>query len=357
MTTRRAASAAEPSRGFTRGFSRARLANLVLLAVVACEHGEPFAVVPPDSVGPFTDALPRRLTFNPLADVTPSVIGDTVAFSRTDPNRADGDQCLALLPLEGGRLYRTLCAGRTASDTVRDTWTFPVVSPDRGRVAFVREREVLASGRLLTRELVIAPLQAPDSAAIVVAGVYHLPDGGLGNAFRDPAWSGDAAVRFLGGLETSGANASFEPRGVFEVIVGDDPSPDPQSIPELADAVAYAQREDGGVYFVSGSDPAGVYQWVPGAAPILATQFDCLDGSTFAGLTAVTAGAGGVAVLATCVYEGAGPRARLLWSDLDASGASRALDLPFVPERVAGVPGRRWLIVEAAGDLWLVGLP
>lgn len=327
-----------------------------LFAFVACSHGEPFASAPPDSLGPLTAALPRLLTFNPDADVTASAAGDTLVFSRRDEGRADGDYCLALLPLEGGRLYRTRCAGGLEPDTILDVWTYPVISPDRGRLAYLRDREVVASGRSLGRALVIAPWTIPDSATIVVRGSYPLSDTTVGNAFREPAWAGDGAIRFLGGLEESGPNATFVPGGVWEVAIGADPAPAPQRIPELADAVGFSQREDGGVYFVSSSDPAALYQWMPGGTPSGVAPLNCADGATLVQVTAVAAGMGGVAAIGICLTP-AGPQTRLLWDPLDAGGPVSWLRLPVTPQRVAGVPGRPRLIVEAGGDLWLVGIP
>ncbi|HET7039154.1 MAG TPA: hypothetical protein VFH97_04660 [Gemmatimonadales bacterium] len=331
-------------------------ALFALFALFACSHGEPFASAPPDSLGPFTSTLPRPLTLNPAADVTPSAAGDTVVFSRQDEGRPDGDYCLALLPLEGGTLYGTRCAGGLEPDTVRDAWLNPVISPDRARLAYLRDREVVRSGRELGHVLVVAPWTFPDSATIVVRGSYPLSDTTVGNAFRRPAWAGDGAIRFLGGLEESGPNATFVPGGVWEVPVGADPAPEPHRIPELADAVAFSQRGDGAVFFLSGSDPTGVYQWLPGTAPSPVAPFTCDDTATLAQLTAVAAGTGGVAAIGTCLTP-AGSRIRLLWNPLDSGGPVRWLRLPVEPEHVTGVPGRPRLIVESGGDLWLVGIP
>jgi hypothetical protein len=350
----RAASAAEPSRGFTRGFPRAPVALATLLAALACGHGEPFGATPPGALEPLDPTLPRRLTFNSAADVSPSVVGDTIVFSRQDSGRADGDVCLALLPVEGGRLYRTACAHGTSADTVRDSWLRPAVSPDRRRVAFLYERRAVASGGLLSRALVVASFDAPDSVAVTVAGSYDLPGGGLGNGFHQISWADDVTVRFLGGTETSGANASFVPAGVFQFPVGTDPSPDPQIVPDLADATLYAVNDDGTVYFVSGTDGA-VYRWTAGSAPVLDGPFDCLDGSGFGGLTGLAVSGGVLSVIATCLYPQTPPRSRLLARDL-SGGAPRSIEVPFLPAGVAGVPGRPWVVLEVAGDLWLAAL-
>jgi hypothetical protein len=65
---------------------------------------------------------------------------------------------------------------------------------------------------------------------------------------------------------------------------------------------------------------------------------------------------GGVlSVIATCLYPEVPPASRLLARDV-TGGTARGIDLPFVPEAIAGVPGRPWVVVEVAGDLWLAAL-
>lgn len=324
----------------------------VVLCAAACTHPEPFAAAPPDTVGPYSTGPLRRLTFNPTADVFASAIGDTVVFSRTDPGRADGDQCLALLPLEGGRLHRTACARGALADSVQDQWTQAAISPDRRLVALVRARTVVGSGQELSRALVVASLDAPDTALVSVAAAYPLPGGGDGNAFRRLTWQGNGTVRFLGGLETSGANASFIPAGVFEVAVGSGATAPPQPVAELAGALDYGVGDDGTVYLVTGTE---ILRWTPGAAATPVAQFDCLDGSGFQGFRGIAVGAGEVAALAECDYPDVGPVVRLFAQSL-AGGLPRPVTIPFAPDRIAGVPNRPWIVVEAAGDLWLVAL-
>ena len=325
-----------------------------LLLAGGCGHGEPFGTTTPGPLDLLDPTLPRRLTFNVAADVGPSVIGDTLVFSRADPNRADGDVCLALLPVAGGRLTRVACAGGPTTNTVRDSWLDPAISPDRRRVAFVHERRAIATGSLVGRALVVAALDDPASVALRVTRLYPLPGGGLGNGFHRLSWAGDNAVRFLGGLETVGSRGGFLPSGVFEVPVGGDSAPVAQVVPELTDAIAYAVGEDDTVYFASGADSA-FYRWAAGSPPVPDGPWDCPGGSGFGGFTDVAAGGDVLAVIVICIDPVAGPRRRLLARDV-AGGTARAIDLPFEPEAVAGVPSRPWVVVEAAGDLWLVAL-
>jgi hypothetical protein len=176
----------------------------------------------------------------------------------------------------------------------------------------------------------------------------------LGNGFHKLSWANPATVRFLGGTETVGVFGGFVPGGVFEFTVGSDSTAVVRAIPELADAALYATLDDGSVLFVSISD-GGLYRWTPGSAPVAEPPFDCADGSTFAGITDLGVSGQIVAAVVTCIYPDAGPRSRLVSRDLGDT-VVRSVGLPADPVAISGVPAQGRLIVEAAGDLWLVAL-
>jgi hypothetical protein len=326
-----------------------------VLALVACGHSEPYAVVPPDAVGPFTSTFPRRLTFNPLGDITPSVVGDTLVFSRREPHRPDRDRCLALLPVEGGRLHRTSCARGALADSVRDVWIYPTVSPDRQRVAFVRERYRLVPGFLLDRAIVVAALSAPDSGSVVATGAYRLPDGGLGDGFRHLTWVDDATLRFLGGIERIGGGAveGFVPAGVFELSVSGSEPTEPRIVAELADALAYAPGTDGETFFRRAGDPFGVWRVAPGSPAAEAARFESLDTAVLQSVADIALVGDALVAIATFVYP-EGATVDLLVRRALAGGPQEVESVAFTPQRLVGVPGRDLVVVEAAGDLWLV---
>lgn len=353
-----------PDRRGTTSLAGALLASSLAAgaAGVACGHTEPFATLPPGAVGPYPGGLPRQLTFNPLPDETASVHGDTLVFSRLDADRADGDRCLAFLPVEGGRLLREACARGALSDNTRDAWLYPAISPDGRRVAFVRERGSLHSGVPQERALVVAPLDAPDSAVVVVRGVFPTPTGQLGNAFQKITWRDDGTLRFLGGVESSvnGTLGGFVPLGVFEIAADAAPTTPPVAIPELANAVAYDPANDGSVYFIPGADPTAVYRWVPDSAPAPEARFGNTGGAILLRLTDVALADSVIAVIGVCQLEG-GTQARLSWIDLASGGSQYDVFTFSAARRLAGVPGRRLVVLEAAdggdSDLWLVGFP
>jgi hypothetical protein len=334
----------------------ARRPMLLLIVALGCGHSEPFSTAPREPLGPAVSTLPRRLTFNTRSDITPSVAGDTIVYSRSDANRADGDRCLAFLPLEGGTLYRTACARGALADSVRDSWLYAAVSPDGRRVAFVRERLLYRAGNLLERSLVVAPLEAPDSAQVVVGG-YELPGGGIGSGYRDLTWRDDLTLRFLGGVEVAGGGAvdGFESHGVFEVAPGGDAVGMPTAVPELADATAYAPGDDGALYFVP-RDSTAVYRLAGGAPAEAAVRFSGVGGAVLIGLTDVAVSGGVVAVIGIVVFPESGPVPQLLVANLSAGTPPSVVPLVVPPERLAGVPGSGRVVVESRGDLWLVAI-
>src|SRR5258708_27498816 len=82
----------------------ARVALPVLLAAFACDHPTPPEPGSYGPQGPFSTAIPRRLTFNPGQDLTPAWLPDgsgiIYQFQRLD--EPDVDRCLGILPAAGG---------------------------------------------------------------------------------------------------------------------------------------------------------------------------------------------------------------------------------------------------------------
>jgi len=335
---------------------RPRRLALVLGFALGCSHSEPFSTLPPDPLGPTGTTLPRRLTFNARSDITPSVAGDTLVYSRVDADRADGDRCLALLPIEGGTLVAARCARGNLADSVRDSWLYPAISPDRQRVAFARERLQYRAGSLLERTLVVAPIGAPDSAVVVVDG-YALPDGGFASGYRDVTWRDDTTLRFLGGIESAGGGAvgGFSGRGVFEVALVGDPAGVPVLVPGTAGAIDYGIGEDGAVYILPGGS-AAVFRLVDGSAPEEIARFTGVAETPLVGLTGMAVSDGVVAVIGDLFYPEVGTVPQLLVIDVANGGPQTAIPLLFTPQRLAGVPGGGRIVVESNGDLWLVAV-
>jgi hypothetical protein len=335
----------------------------IVTTAAACGHTEPFTVTSPDTVGPFPGGLPRRLTFNPLSDEMPFAYGDTLVFSRRDADRPDGDRCLAFLPVEGGRLLREACARGSTSDATRDAWLHPAISPDGRRVAFVRERGSILGGAPDERALVVAPLDQPDSAMVVVQRLFSTPSGVTGNAYRELTWRGNDTLRFLGGHESliNGELGGFVPLGVFDVPADPADTTPPAAIPGLEDALAYAPARDGSVYVVTATDPTAVYRWMPDSTPAPVAQFGTIADATLLQLTSVAFVDSVVVVTGLFAIDGVTLESHVAWADLATGGLPHYVQTFAAATRLAAVLGRRQVVLEAAEsgrpDLWLLGFP
>jgi len=332
---------------------------LAALATSACTHGEPFAPAPLETRPPFATAFPRRLTFNPGMDVTPSVSADTLVFSRGEPQRADRDVCLAVLPVDGGVLAAQSCPHEGVADPRQDVWLEPTISPDRTQVAFVRQSGQPGATLPDTRALVLASRDRPDSARVVVPGTYDTGRGQTGNAFRHVSWLDGGTLRFLGGLEFYDAmsrDTVLVAYGVFRV----DLSSGGPGLPVWeADALAYDTEADGILYVVPPSDPTAVYAVTTGGAPTLLARFGTTDASTLTGLTELAMADGVPVVIGTFqLPPPGGTSVQILMQDVGAGLQQKTLWSTGLPRRLAAVPGRRQVVAQiAAGgapELWLL---
>ncbi len=338
---------------------RAAACAVAVLAASTCTHGEPFAPAPVDTRPPFATGFPRRLTFNPGMDVTPSVTADTLVYSRGEPQRADRDACLAVLPVDGGVMAGQSCPHAGGADARQDVWLEPAISPDRTQLAFVRQSGQLGATLPDTRALVVAARDRPDSARVLVPGNYDTGRGQTGNAFRHVSWVDDGTLRFLGGLELYDAmsrDTVFVAYGVFRVDLG---SGGPSTPVWEADALAYDTGGDGALYVVPPSDPSAVYAIPAGGTLSLLARFGTTDASTLTGLTALAMAEGVPVVIGTFqLPPPGGTSVEILMQDVAAGLQQKSLWSTGRPRRLAHVPGRRLVVAEIAGsgapDLWLL---
>jgi hypothetical protein len=174
-------------------------AALVTLAILAaCEHAQPFGAPPTEPQAPFTATLPRLLTFNAGADLTPAWLPDGSAFIYTfSLNRADRDLCLGILPAEGGHQLRVICHTPAALDgDSTNALLEPAVGPG-GALAYVRESSLLGAVAPNRRELVVASLAAPEPGRVVVTFPYTGPDGQLRDGASHVRWVGATALVYV----------------------------------------------------------------------------------------------------------------------------------------------------------------
>ncbi len=341
------------------------LLSLFIAAATACDHSQPFELEGTDPHGPFprdsTTPLIQRLTFNTGDDRTPSVAGDEVVFSRLEPTRSDGDRCIAFLPVIGGTLSRTECAG-AAADTVRHVWLRPVVSTDGARIAYVAEESSAFRNPVAPtkRNLVVAAIDNINQA-IAILNPLNTTDGMVGD-FRELEWVGSETVRFIGGIGSFNGftkDTVFTALGLFEwnVTTGS-----VAQIEGVTNPVAHTGAPDGGIWFVSGPDstvifhlPAGATSAVPlfsDWTSISLTPATMWDIDNFDGLPVVAAN--------VLISPLAGTQGMILVLDL-ASGSASAIWSGSRPRSFAKVPGMSAVVIDvidgAGANLWLAELP
>ena len=185
--------------------TRLALAGCITL-LAACSHSDAFAPHDASRSGPLVAGTPARLTYNPAASLSPAWLPDGSAFAYAYANleaRLDHDQCLGVLPAEGGSLTRTICNPNPFSGDSTDTFAWPAVSPDATLIAYVRSSRPRAAQADQRAAIVTAPMAAP----AVVTPVRSLPlPGDDGNVFvsaADLSWLSQEQLVMLGLVDTS----------------------------------------------------------------------------------------------------------------------------------------------------------
>ena len=320
----------------------------VAVALSACDHPAPFSVEDPGALGPSSATLPLRLTFNPLEDLDPSSTADEIVFARLEPGRSDLDRCIAFMPWAGGTLSRVFCAGGTHADSVTDAWLQPAVSDD-GYIAYVRQQGHVGWVTPTTRRLVVAPVDAPDSALHDVGLYFELDDGQRITAFRELRWLGDSAIRFVAGED------SFpRPDGVWDTVFTPHTLADLdlrtltyREVPGARGASSFVVLPEGAVWFVVGRD---LFRLIPGDSA--ATRLGSFSGSVTSLGIVDGLPVGVQASVDSSLIEWVDPETGMVRGMLTVAGGAG---------HITGLPGTRRFVVELPGvvgpDLWLMSLP
>ncbi len=165
---------------------------LLLLPLVGCEHGAPFAGGSYGSDQPFTAGSPRRLTYNLGQDRAPAWLPDesgiVYSFERTD--RPDRDRCLGMLPPDGGRLLTEVCDRTASADDSTNLFTEPAPDP-RGRLAYAVATSSIGALTPAWAGLELNSLAGPATTRVLLAFPYYASD--------TLPHEGAAHVRWLGG--------------------------------------------------------------------------------------------------------------------------------------------------------------
>jgi hypothetical protein len=370
-------------------YVRSRLLTLMLapLALAACEHATPGAVLAPADVGPISVALPRRLTFHVLNDLTPSVTGSVIVYSRQGDAYANTgyaptgrEECLAFLPVEGGTIQRLSCPHSLLSpaDTFVHTWFEPSLSPDGTRLAFTWQRgpNVGPLG-IADSYLLVTPADRPTDTTGVRVVVNYAEVGYFPRRATHAArvtWLGENRLRFLASWEhifkVKGGGAErvtdtiYEPLALQELDLATRAITD---VPGGDSVVAYAAAPSGGIWVVREPHPDSLLLLDPATGvrtPVGAFSAQVLDLIALDGAPVAIVGPiiepGPQSMILT--FHGGGAIERL---DVQSGTRTRLTGFAGPVRRIAAAGGLR-LVAEieqatlpfgAPSDLWLLEFP
>lgn len=175
----------------------------LVLSVTSCSHSDAFTPADPATTQPFSSTPPVRLTFNPLADLTPAWLpdGSAIIYAFGDAvSRLQNDQCLAIMAPTGGTRRNICNLDPFASDST-DTFSSPAVSAN-GELAYVRGSKPLTAQDERDLALVYGPLGDP--ARFATARTFPFQgDGAFYTTAEDLSWLGESRLLLLGMTDTS----------------------------------------------------------------------------------------------------------------------------------------------------------
>ena len=253
------------------------LLSLVLAA--ACSHDGPYDIGPSPTVGPYSQAIPRQLTFYYLADRTPSVHGDQLVFSRQNDGEPDlaytpygREQCIAFMPAEGGTIQHQLCPNHLLppTDTLVDTWIEPALSPDGKRIAFTWQRGYRISAlALVDAYLMVTPVNTPQDTTYIRHQVMwsqpDTPNARLAQIATHITWVDSTRVRYLATFEhiikVKGGGAErvtdtiYKPLALLELNLQTGVA---ALVPGGDSTIAYTTAPDGALWLVKSSDSSAL---------------------------------------------------------------------------------------------------
>jgi hypothetical protein len=361
---------------------------LVPLGLAGCEHAAPGRVQAPADVGPFTSALPRRLTLHTLNDLTPSVAGNVLvyslqgdAYANTGYSPIGREGCLAFLPVEGGTIARLFCphALLSPADTFVNTWFEPSLSPDGSKLAFTWQRGPnVGPLAIWDADLVVTAADRPTDTTGVRVVVNYAEAGTFPRRATHASritWLGEDRLRFLatwehiykvkGGGAERVTDTIYEPLALQELDLFTrtiTPVPGGDSV------VAYAAAPSGGVWVVREPHPDSLFLLDPatgvrtavGSFSSRALDLIALGGAPVAIVDPVVE-PGPVADYITTIHGGA----TIERLDPQTGARTRLTGFAGPVRRIAAAGGGRFvaeieqvtLPFGAPSDLWLLELP
>ena len=170
------------------------------LALLGCNHTEPFGAADYRSVGPLVPGNPTRLTYDSGVDTRASWLPGGTAFVYTQEqfHTFDDDRCLAVMPKIGGVTTKTICAVNDPDQDTLNDFESAAVSP-AGRLAYVRTSMAANLGRNTpdNAALVLSSFASPDSFTELLHLPYIRPSGPGVDGITDLHWLDPSTLIFV----------------------------------------------------------------------------------------------------------------------------------------------------------------
>ncbi len=185
----------------------AGLALGVLLS--GCDHTAPCTTTDQGPLGPFSDAVPVRLTYAPGAGLMPAFAEDGSAvvyvYAR---GTADRDRCLAVVPVTGGTRTAEACALPLEGEGITDAFSFPALGPG-GRIVASRHGNLPIGAAPSTGSVQLLRADSTGSRVLLLPLMVQPPEGTRPWMWMvTPAWTGPD--RFVG-IAAEHAIGSWDP--------------------------------------------------------------------------------------------------------------------------------------------------
>jgi hypothetical protein len=177
-----------------------RLARwLLLCAIPACGHTEPFTPRPFDTDQPFSPSPPIQLTLNQGPDRRASWLPDASAilYSSQQLDTEDNDVCLVALPPTGGRQRARTCTISINGNELTESLESAAAQAD-GRLAYIASSSVIDALGPEDEHLVLAWLADPASRTPLLSLPYTIPGRRTHRGISQLRWLSPDRLLYLG---------------------------------------------------------------------------------------------------------------------------------------------------------------
>ncbi len=189
-----------PSTVYSRPVRMRSYAKRIVLATVlvsGCGHAEPFGSTPERNEGPLIPGSPAQITHNVFQDVHPSWLpdGSGILYTFQKSPVENRDQCLAILPPDGGTRLAELCSTSVGHLDSTEVYGSSSVSTT-GQLAYSYAQSTPFQLAPDVTQLRVAPLTDPQDFTVV----HTMPldvEGTKVDGIGDLHWLSDTRLVYL----------------------------------------------------------------------------------------------------------------------------------------------------------------